>query len=96
VKTLEAASQKKSVTDDGVATRPPLTSVKLFVSKLFPSVPPRERLNALFDLVYENVLSFQNHVNSQVKETVMDSCRVVCHKEVKNLFSSYIYITGML
>jgi hypothetical protein len=95
VKTLESASEKKSVTDDGVATRPPLTSVKLFVSKLFLSVPPRERLNAMFDLVYENVLSFRNHVNSQVRESIMDSCRVVCHKEVKNLFSGWKFLKAL-
>jgi hypothetical protein len=41
VKTLESASVKGSSTiNEGVITCSPLTSIKLLVSKLFPSVPP--------------------------------------------------------
>ncbi len=65
---------------------PPLKTITLFASKLLPSVNAKKRLQSLFDIIYDNRKSFRRHVNNRIKDTLMDTVRRSCCKEIKNHF----------
>jgi hypothetical protein len=81
------------------STGPPLKAIQSLASKLFPLVHAKKRLQTLFDLLYDNRLSFRKHVNNKVKDNVKDnvleSVRLSCCKEMKSFFTGWKFLKAL-
>jgi hypothetical protein len=77
------------------STGPPLKAIHSLASKLFPLVHAKKRLQTLFDLLYDNRLSFRKHVNNKVKDNVLESVRLSCCKEIKSFFTGWRFLKAL-
>jgi hypothetical protein len=64
------------------STGPPLKAIHNLASKVFLSVHAKKRLQSMFDLLYDNRKSFRKHANNRVKDSVLESVRLSCCKEI--------------
>jgi hypothetical protein len=94
VHALETRAETK-VANRAAIAKFPITAVVNLTSKMFPDVNPRDRLQSLFDLLYGNRKSFRKHVNSKVRDSMMDSVRLQCCRDIKKYYSGWQFLKAL-
>jgi hypothetical protein len=68
---------------------PPLKYIRNFTNALFPEKPKKEKLTALFDILYDQLKSFRNHVKKQLKPVLIPLVRMDTCRDIRKYFSPW-------
>jgi hypothetical protein len=68
---------------------PPLKYIRNFANALFPEKPPKEKILALFDILYDQLKSFRNYVKKRMKPVIIPLVRMDTCREIRKHFSPW-------